>query len=136
MSEAKHTPLPWSYCCNKCYTIMSTNHPIAKVVRGDWGDDYPSVRLVGNSSLALKAEPYMAQITYGHIEKETAAANGALIVRAVNAHDALVEALKACLPFIDDALDAHSVMSQSALTDECRAAVALARNAIAKAESS
>jgi hypothetical protein len=96
MSEAKHTPLPWHACCGKCHTIMSTHHPIAQITVGDWGDDYPSIRLVGDSSLALKAEPYMAQITYGHIEKEVAIANAAFIVKAVNAHDDLVKALREC----------------------------------------
>lgn len=89
MGEANHTPLPWNACCNKCHTIMSAHGPIAKITAGDWGDDYPSIRLVGDSSLSLKAEPYMAQITYGHVAKETAEANAALIVRAVNAYEDL-----------------------------------------------
>lgn len=40
------------------------------------------------------------------------------------------EALRRALPFIDDALDAHMVMSETCLTDECREAVADANAAL------
>lgn len=45
----------------------------------------------------------------------------------------MAEALEAVLPFIDDALDAHTVMSDSVLTDKCRAAVKAANAALAEA---
>ena len=126
MSEAKHTHLPWSACCGKCHTIMSEHGPVAKITVGNWGDDYPSVRLVGDSSLDIKAEPYMAQITYGHVDKETAVANAAFIVRAVNAHDDLVAACR-------DALDALEGLAANRDTNLwCRQL----RAALAKAEAS
>ncbi len=40
------------------------------------------------------------------------------------------EALRRAMPFIDDAEDAHSVMSESSVTDECRSVVADARAAL------
>lgn len=82
MSEPKFTKGPWSVCraddC-ECSTVSSKNAPIAKVTRGDWGDDYPALRLVGDSSLDMKAEAYMEQITYGTVPPEEAAANAHLI---------------------------------------------------------
>ena len=51
---------------------------------------------------------------------------------AVNAQ--LLEALRACLPFIDDASDVHSVFAESAASTSCRAAVQGAHAAIAAAE--
>jgi hypothetical protein len=85
LSEAA-TAGPWSACgggdCS-CVTIMCADHPICKVTRGQWGDDFPSVRLVG-PSLDLKAEPYMEQITYGEVDEKVAAANTKFIAAAVN----------------------------------------------------
>lgn len=46
----------------------------------------------------------------------------------------LVAALKRCMPFLDDALDAVQVMSEVVLTAECRAAVAEANEVLRKAE--
>ena len=64
---SKHTPGPWS-ACNKgkccCKMVTSKDHPIATIEHGKWGDDYPSIRLVGGS-IERKAEAYMEQITYG-----------------------------------------------------------------------
>lgn len=68
---------------------------------------------------------------------QTSEANASLIVRAVNQHDALLkcaEALRKALPFIDDALDAHSVMSESAVTDECKQVVSEARDSLSLLE--
>lgn len=81
---AAATPGPWSSCGDKCKCrhVMSNDFPIAEVTKGDWGDDYPSVRLVGDSSLDLRAEPYMAQITYGNVPAEQFLANRAFISSA------------------------------------------------------
>lgn len=90
-----HTPTPWNLCCEgkcSCLTISSTYFPIAKVTSGRWGDDYPSLRMIGGS-IEGKFEAFMEQITYGEINPDLARANAKFIVKAVNAHDALVNAL-------------------------------------------
>ena len=87
MPLIEHTPLPWRACNDgecSCLQIWCKDHPIAEVISGDWGDDYPSIRLVGESSLDLKAEAYMEQCTYGHIPEEVAKANIQFIIKACN----------------------------------------------------
>ncbi len=80
-----HTPGPWRTCrkgeCS-CFTVMSDNHPVAEVTHGDWGDNYPALRLVGDSTFDQKIEAYMEQITYGSIGEKTARANWHLIAAA------------------------------------------------------
>ena len=98
----------WSLCGQErggcvCMQIHGKDAPVAVVTSGKWGDDYPSIRLEGES-LFPTAVPYMAQITYGEITEEEAKANAALIVEAVNGHDTLkaeVKSLKSLLRKID-----------------------------------
>jgi hypothetical protein len=77
----------WHYCganrggCS-CMTTMFRDYPICKVTSGDWGDDYPSIRLVGETSFDLKAEAYMEQITYGSIREDQAKVHANLIAAA------------------------------------------------------
>lgn len=83
----KYTPTPWHLCKNgecKCLTIWGNNHPVTKIYSGKWGDEFPSVRIIGDSSLSLKAEPFIDMIAYGEISEETAKANAKLIIEAVN----------------------------------------------------
>ena len=78
----------WSACNDgkcSCKQIWAPDYPIATVEAGKWGDDYCSIRLVGETSLDLKAEAYMEQITYGEISEKLAVKNIRLIVAAVNA---------------------------------------------------
>ena len=94
----QHTPGPWRACNGAkcpCLTVSCGDHPIAQVTNGDWGDDFASIRLVGDSSLNLKAEAFMDQITYGHINIETARANARLIAAAPTLYEALVK-IAAC----------------------------------------
>lgn len=82
---AAATPGPWHSCADdgcKCPTVLCDNYPIAEVVKGQWGDEYPSVRLVGNTSLDMKAEAYMERITYGEVPESEALANRAFIREA------------------------------------------------------
>jgi hypothetical protein len=106
--EATHSALPWSLCgadrggC-QCCSIWEGggSHPVCKAERGNWGDDYPSLRFVkdtgGEGSIMPKVEAYMEQITYGTIDLDVARANARLIVRAVNNHDALIKSVEALL---------------------------------------
>jgi len=90
-----YTKGEWHACQDgkcSCKEVWSDNHPVAKVHAGKWGDDYPSIRLVGETSLGLKAEPYMEQITYGEIPEEVAIANAHLIAAAPSMYEALKEA--------------------------------------------
>ena len=86
-SAGEHSPGRLTVCnegkCS-CLSIWTSDHPVAEVTKGDWGDDYPSIRIVG-SSLERKAEAYMEQLTYGHITPELAKANAIRLVAAWNA---------------------------------------------------
>lgn len=85
--------LPWSACNDgecSCKQISCDDYPIAEVTHGDWGDDYPSIRLIGGS-LDIKAEPYMEQITYGNIPEETATNHARYIVAAANNYPAALD---------------------------------------------
>ena len=87
---SKHTPGPWTVCsCGQCHQVSGRDHPVATVTTGKWGDDYPTLRIVGHS-LEQKVEAYMEQITYGEVSKAEAEANGRLICAAPD----LLEALK------------------------------------------
>lgn len=82
---------PWRACsCKKCFTVSSKDHPIALIEHGKWGDPYPAIRLVGESSLDMKAEAYMELIDYGTIDENTALANCHLIAAAPDLHEALI----------------------------------------------
>lgn len=89
---AEHTATPWKLCACGCGVISNDHHPIAKVEKGEWGDTYPAIRLIG-TSLECKYEAYIKKIVYGEIPKEEAQANADFIVRAVNCHEELVAAL-------------------------------------------
>lgn len=83
---------PWHSCADdgcKCPMVLCDDYPVAEVVKGKWGDDYPSVRLIGNS-LELKAEAYMEQITYGEVPEAEALANRAFIREAPSDIAALI----------------------------------------------
>jgi hypothetical protein len=61
---------------------MCDHYPVAQVTHGDWGDEYPAIRLVGDSSFDRKAEAYMEMINYGTVSDATARANWHLISAA------------------------------------------------------
>jgi hypothetical protein len=81
------TPGPWRSCPDdgcKCTAVTCDDYPVANVVKGEWGDSFPSIRLVGETSLNLKAEAFTDQITYGEISELEAMANRAFIREAPN----------------------------------------------------
>jgi len=117
-----HTPGPWKILASQ---IWCADYPVAEVTRGKWGDDYPSIRLVG-PSLLQKAEPYMDQIEYGEVPKEIARANANLIAAAPDMLEALKEIAKMEGPYSRDPLT-HAENVIENLTN-------IANKAIAKVE--
>lgn len=101
--SAAFTPGPWHTCGDQCScgVIMCADHPVAKVISGDWGDDYPALRVTG-PSLDQKVEAYMEQITYGHLDPDVARANANLIAAAPDLFGLLREVRDACLYPEDD----------------------------------
>lgn len=87
--KIKFSSGPW-HACGKgdccCKQVWCNDHPVAEVTSGEWGDNFPSIRLVG-PSLDLKAEAFMDQITYGEISEATATANARLIAMAPEMYD-------------------------------------------------
>lgn len=116
-----HTPGPWNVLSNS-NQIWCADYPVAEVTCGVWGDDYPSLRLVG-PSLQIKAEAYMDRIAHGEVFKETAESNACLIAAAPD----LLEALKkiANPPVVVEGDRPFEVISWAA---------EIAKQAIAKAE--
>ena len=82
----------WSACHKgkcPCKQVWTDDYPIAEITVGKWGDDYPALRIVGESSLNQKVEAYMEMIEYGEVSEETAQANALLISAAPNMYKAL-----------------------------------------------
>lgn len=108
--KPKWTPGPWKYCgCGKCGFVSATDCPVAEVVCGDWGDEYPSLRLIGGS-INRGVEAYMELIEYGTMPLEEAAANARLIAAAPDLH-ATLEAAPEPPGHIAHRLDARVDMS-------------------------
>lgn len=126
MSETKWTAGLWSVCNDgecRCKQVWCPDFPLAKITNGNWGDDYPSIRIVGETSLELKAEAYMEQITYGEVSEEMATANALLIAAAPELYAAL-ESVVAEMRREHDAGDGHFSTAQ---VEAAEAALAKAR---------
>jgi hypothetical protein len=106
--NAAFTSGPWGICHNgecSCKSVWCDDHPIAEVVHGAWGDDYPALRFIETDGLSGTAvEAYMEQITYGEIDDATAKANGRLIASAPSLFAALQYARNLVGP--DEVVDA------------------------------
>lgn len=110
---SKHTPGPWHLCgidkddnACECLTIGAKDQPIAKVIHGEWGDDYPIITLEG-PTLKRKAVATMAQITYGEIPMEEALANARILASALR----LKEALEALVVKLDRIFSSNEYLS-------------------------
>ena len=106
MTEAKHTPLPWTV--SDYYEeeagpaiIGADGYPVAEVEDNSIMEDWPNI-------LGLPKEDHWAQHpgkAYIERPKEEFQANADLIVRAVNNHDALMEALDEGMNVLADIAD-------------------------------
>ena len=75
--------------------VTSKDYPIASVFNGDWGDEFPNVRLVKNErAMGECAEAFIETIVYGHIDERTAQSNANLIAAAPDLLDACTQALE------------------------------------------
>lgn len=107
-----HTASPWTVCGDgncPCKTVCAADQPVAKIIVGEWDDEFPSIRLVG-TALERTAEAYIERFIYGSVSEEEAHANALLIAAAPD----LLAALK------------HCVIERSGWLDEARAAIAKA----------
>ena len=105
-----HTPGPWHTCAKgkcSCFIVMSDDYPVASLTHGDWGDDYPAIRLVGSGSHDQKAEVYMKQNTYGSVNEATARANWHLIAAAPD----LLLACKLAVTAMGDVVAAKTIQA-------------------------
>ena len=111
----EHTKTPWKLCNRgkcPCLTISGKDAPIANVESGEWGDSYPVIKIISDNKaesvsgeLTLKAE--MGFSAYGKIPTGTGQANAEFIVKAVNAHDDLLEACKQLTGHAKAVLQSH-----------------------------
>ena len=79
ITKHPHTGKPCE--CGFIWSVQG-DCPVAQVIRGEWGDEYPAIRIETPGAIGEKAEPYMEKIVYGSIDDETADANIRLMVQA------------------------------------------------------
>ncbi len=105
--EAKHTPTPWEYFLNK------------------HGTQY---RIAGDNCFPIAALDMYGSEGHGPTKK-VSEANAAFIVRAVNNHEALIEALQKCLEAANahEAKALHSGKLHEVIRDYARSALAAAK---------
>lgn len=108
----------WRACQNgecTCMRLSGKDHPIAKFDSGSWGDSYPAIRLVGDSSFDMKAEAYIEKMPYGDIPAEQAKANLLLTELLHNAAPALLAVVKAAQKTLKHHGSAQRAVEQSGL---------------------
>ena len=86
----------------KCGFIWSipADFPVVEVIRGEWGDEYPAIKISRPGGINEPAVPYMEKIVYGEIPVEAFEANAAFIVLAVNNYEVHIQTLKDCRNYI------------------------------------
>ena len=123
-----HTPGPWMACHDgkyRCKLVCGKEHPIAQIISGEWGDDYPNIRLVTSQhGIGRVAEAYMDRIVYGEVDEEIAQANTRLIVVAPE----LLTMLKETADELDAIMDQKGHTAQTrAIRDRAYALIAIAK---------
>jgi len=78
-TKHEHTGEPCQ--CGFIWSVPG-DYPVAQVISGEWGDEYPAIRIENPGAIGEKAEPYMEKIVYGSVDKATADANIRLMVQA------------------------------------------------------
>lgn len=89
MAQPKtHSPGPWEAChggecsCGFIWSVTA-DHPVAKVESGEWGDDYPAVKVTPTerslTGTSFQVDAYMERIGYGKVDPEVAQHNARLI---------------------------------------------------------
>lgn len=124
MSE-KYTPGPWNACNNgecQCKLVRYQDGPVAEVISGEWGDEFPNIRLVKNEhGPGEHAGAFVEMTVYGEVSEQTATANARLIAAAPD----LLHALLFALPELE--ADARHSPGMQGMVDVARAALAKAR---------
>jgi len=119
MVEDKHTQGPWKVCtanegkckCGQVWSIPA-DCPVATVVIGEWGDEYPAIRVEKPGSIGAVAEPYMEKINYGSIDVDECHANARLIASAP-IQQATIERLREALEFYADLESYEETVTES-----------------------
>lgn len=112
---SKHAPVPWKYCgehrvpsehcqCGQIWSVPA-DCPVTTVIRGDWGDTYPAIKIDHPGSIGEVARPYTEKIVYGSIDSTCSNANAEFIVRACNNHDDLLAVLRDALRAFESMYD-------------------------------
>lgn len=101
---ANYTPGPWHACRKgkcRCRQIWCDDYPIATVLAGEWGDEYPVLKITGDPSAIgakVTVEAEMGRVAYGLISEDEAEANGILMAAA----PVLLEALEGMVENVEE----------------------------------
>ena len=89
-----HTPGTWTACYGgggRDVVVMCEDYPVAIVTSGEWGDEFPNIRLrPREDGMGSHAEAFTEMIVYGDVGKEIAKANARLVAAAPDLLDALM----------------------------------------------
>lgn len=122
--QATPTPEPWEYCGEKrkhpehceCGYIWGEDYPIAKVTKGEWGDEWPAIKVERPGSINESAVPYTEKMVYGSVNEGTADANMELIVLACNWFQDMAKRLNCDVREVPEKLRWFGVNARSVIT--------------------